>query len=320
MKKSFLFIGAATLLALTGCKGGKKTDYVVGIAQFAPHVALDAATKGFKDKLSSLLENEGKTIEYKETNAAGEIANCPTIINDLVSKRVDLIMANATPCVSAAYNATSTIPILGTSVTDYGVALDLTLSEGKTGKNVSGTSDLAPLDEQVNIMTSLVPSATKFGILYSSSEANSKFQVNEVKKYLAEKGLTATEYAISGTDTLNAVCNTAAANEDCIYIPTDNFCADNANTIAPIFEGAHKPVFAGEAGICQKCGFATLSIDYYQLGQITGEMAFEVLFKKADIASMAIKYDANPKKQYVKARCDSLGITVTSDFEELPAE
>ena len=318
MKKTLLFLGAATMLALTGC--GKKADYVVGIAQFAPHVALDAATKGFKDKLSSLLESEGKTVEFKETNAAGEISNCPTIINDLVSKRVDLIMANATPCVSSAYNATSTIPILGTSVTDYGVALDIELQDGKTGKNVSGTSDLAPLDEQVEIMTSLVPGATKFGILYSSSEANSKFQVKEVKKYLETAGKTVTEYAISGTDTLQSICNTAAANEDCIYIPTDNFCADNANSIAPIFEGANVPVFAGEAGICQKCGFATLSIDYYQLGQITGEMAFEVLFKEANVGELAIKYDSNPKKQYVKSRCEALGITVSSDFEELSAE
>lgn len=319
MKKSFLLVGATALVALVGCNN-KKADFVVGIAQFAPHVALDAATKGFKEKLSSLLESEGKTFEFKENNAAGEISNCPTIINDLVSKNVSLIMANATPCVSAAYNATSSIPILGTSVTDYGVALDLELQDGKTGANVSGTSDLAPLDEQVNIMTELVPSATKFGILYSSSEANSKFQVNEVKKHLQAKGLTVTEYAISGTDTLNAVCNTAAASEDCIYIPTDNFCADNANTIAPIFEGAHKPVFAGEAGICQKCGFATLSIDYYQLGQITGEMAYNVLLGKEKIGEYAIKYDSNPKKQYVKSRCEALGITVSSDFEELAVE
>ena len=320
MKKSILFIGAATMIALVGCNKTKKADFTVGIAQFAPHVALDAATKGFKDQLTSLLEKQGKTVEYKETNAAGEISNCPTIINDLVSKRVNLIMANATPCVSAAYNATSNIPILGTSVTDYGVALDLELNDGKTGTNVSGTSDLAPLDEQVNIMTSLVPSATKFGILYSSSEANSKFQVKEVKAHLESKGLSVTEYAISGTDTLNAVCNTAAANEDCIYIPTDNFCADNANTIAPIFEGAHKPVFAGEAGICQKCGFATLSIDYYELGKITGEMAYNVLVENVKIGELAIKYDSNPKKQYVKSRCETLGITVTSDFEELAAE
>jgi putative ABC transport system substrate-binding protein len=318
MKKSFLLLGASALLALTGC-GKNNADYVVGVAQFAPHVALDAATKGFKDKLSSLLEKEGKTVEFKDTNAAGEISNCPTIINDLVSKRVDLIMANATPCVSAAYNATSTIPVLGTSVTDYGVALGLSLQDGKTGINVSGTSDLAPLDEQVNIMTSLVPSATNFGILYSSSEANSKFQVEEVKKHLQAKGLTATEYAISGAESLNSICNAAKANEDCIYIPTDNFCADNANTIAQILENS-KPIFAGEAGICQKCGFATLSIDYYRLGEVTGEMAFEVLFKKANPAELAIRYDNAPKKQYVKSRCEALGITVTSDFEELKAE
>ena len=318
MKRSLLFLGAVATLALTSCGNKKikinpdKEKYVVGIAQFVPHEALDAATNGFKAKLTALLTAEGRQVEFQDTNAAGEISNCPTIINSLVSKDVDLIMANATPCLSAAYQATSTIPILGTSVTEYGVACDIKLEEGKTKTNVSGTSDLAPLDVQVDIMTSLNPTARKFGILYSSSEANSKYQVEEVKKYIAAKGsdYVATEYAISGTDTLNSICQTAAAREDVIYIPTDNFCADNGDTINPIFEGAHKPVFAGEEGICKKCGFATLSINYYELGEITGEMAFNVLLGKKDIREYPIQYHTNPKKEYVKSRCDALGITI----------
>ena len=318
-------LGATAVLALTGC--GKKIKvnpdkqkYLVGIAQFAPHVALDAATNGFKAKLTELLTAEGREVEFKENNAAGEISNCPTVVNDLVAKDVDLILANATPCLSAAYQATSTIPILGTSVTEYGVACNIELKDGATGTNVSGTSDLAPLDTQVDIMTSLLPSARKFGIIYSSSEANSKYQVEEVKKFLQAKGMTVNEYAISGSDTLNSVCQTAAANEDCIYVPTDNFCADNANTINTIFEGAHVPVFAGESGTCAKCGFATLSISYYKLGEITGEMAFNVLLGKKDITKYAIQYESSPKKQYVASRCASFGIEVPSDFEELPLE
>lgn len=326
MKKSLLFLGAVASLALSGCSkeikiNPDKEKYLVGIAQFAPHVALDAATNGFKAKLSSLLKKEGRKVEYKVTNAAGEVSNCPTIVNSLVSKDVDLIMANATPCLSAAYQATSTIPILGTSVTEYGVALDISLKDGKTGTNVSGTSDLAPLKTQVDIMTSLLPDAHKVGILYCSEEANSKYQVKEVKKFLKAKGLVATEYAISGTDTITSVCNTAKAREDAIYIPTDNFCATNSAAIAAAF-GNEMPIFAGEEGICKACGFATLTIDYYRLGEITGEMAFNVLLGKKDIREYAIQYDTNPVKKYVSSRCDELGIDVPTDqgYEELIIE
>ncbi len=326
MKKSLLFLGAVVSLALTGCSreikiNPDKEKYLVGIAQYGPHPALDAATNGFKTKLKSLLKKAGRKVEYKVTNAAGEVPNCATIVNSLVSKDVDLIMANATPCVSAAYTATSTIPILGTSVTEYGVALDVELKDGATGTNVSGTSDLAPLKTQVDIMTSLLPAAKKFGILYCSEEANSKYQVQEVKKYLNKKGLKATEYAISGTDTLNAICNSAKSKEDAIYIPTDNFCATNSKAIASAFGGT-KPIFAGEEGICKACGFATLTIDYYRLGEITGEMAYNVLLGKKDIRKYAIQYDPNPVKKYVKSRCTALGIEIPEGqgYEEIIVE
>ena len=319
MKKRLLFLGASAVLALTGCRNANikvnpdQEKYVVGTAQFAPHVALDAATAGFKAKLTELLTAKGRQVEFVDTNASGEISNCPTIINSLVSKDVDLIMANATPCVSAAYQATSTIPILGTSVTEYGVACEIKLKDGKTKTNVSGTSDLAPLDAQVDLMTKLNPNARKFGILYSSSEANSKYQVKEVKKFLKAKGADykVTEYAISGSETLSAICDSAKAKEDVIYIPTDNFCADNADTIGLKLEG--KPVFAGEEGICKKCGFATLSIDYFALGEITGEMAYNVLLGEKDIREYPIQYYQNPKKEYVKARCEALGINIPED-------
>lgn len=328
MKKGSLLLGVAAITALAGCgKTGIKVNpdkqkYVVGIAQFVPHVALDAATNGFKSKLATLLTAEGREVEFVQTDAAGDPANCPTIISTLVSKDVDLILANATPCLSAAYTATSYIPILGTSVTDFGVACKIEIEGGKTKTNVSGTSDLAPLDGQVNAMKELCPDATKFGILYSASEANSKFQVDEVKKHLEAAGKTVTTYPISGSDTLTSVCNTAAAREDVIYIPTDNFCADNTASINQVFEGAGKPVFAGESGICKGCGFATLSIDYTRLGEITGEMAFNVLLGKKDIREYEIQYDRNVKKLYVPSRCTALGIDVPEDagYEVLPLE
>ena len=324
MKKSSLLLGVTAVAALAACgKSGIKINpdkekYVVGIAQYVPHEALDAATNGFKEKLTSLLTAEGRQVEFEVTNAAGEFANCATIINSLVSKDVDLILANATPCLSAAYTATSYIPILGTSVTDFGVACEIEIEDGKTKTNVSGTSDLAPLDGQVASMLELVPSATKFGILYSASEANSKFQVDEVKKHLEAAGKTVTAYPISGTDALLATCN-SAKTEDVVYIPTDNFCAENKASIAQAFEGSNVPIFAGEEGICKGCGFATLTIDYHHLGEITGEMAFNVLLGKEDIREYSIKYDTDVKKLYVASRCTALGITIPENkgYEEL---
>ena len=325
MKKGSLLLGVVGIAALAGCSKGikinpNKAKYIVGIAQYEPHDALNAATDGFKAKLSSLLEAEGREVEYVKTDAAGDPANCPTIINSLVSKDVDLILANATPCLSAAYTATSSIPILGTSVTDFGVACSIEIENGITKTNVSGTSDLAPLDRQVSSMLELVPSATKFGILYSASEANSKFQVDEVKKHLETAGKTVTAYPISDSSSLQNTCQAAAAHEDAIYIPTDNFCAKNTGVINQVFEGANKPVFAGESGICKGCGFATLSISYARLGEITGEMAFNVLLGKKDIREYAIQYDTNVKKYYIPARCSALGIEIPADagYEVLP--
>ena len=322
MKKLISTLLAVSAIALTGCSKGIKVNpdkekYVVGIAQFAQHEALDAATKGFKDKLGALLKEESREVSFVETNSQGDPALCPTVVSDLVAKDVDLIMANATPVVSAAYSATTYIPILGTSVTDYGVAINATLTDGKTGANISGTSDLAPLDVQVNEMLKLLPDAKKVGIVYCSSEANSKFQVDEVSKLLKAKEITVNTHPFTDTNDLMSVCQKAASDNDAIYIPTDNTAAKSAPLINQVFEGAHIPVYAGEEGICKGAGIATLTIDYYHLGEITAEMAKNVLLGKEDIKSYAIKYDEKPVKKYSKARCEAFGITVPSDYVEL---
>ena len=322
MKKRILTLGLLSIIALTGCNKSIKIDpdkekYVVGIAQFAPHVALDAATNGFKAKLSSLLAAEGRQVEFEETNASGDLSLPSVIVNSLLAKDVDLIMANATPCVSAAYSATSTIPILGTSVTDYGVACDLKMEGGKSGTNLSGTSDLAPLGTQVEEMLKLLPRADKFGILYCSSEANSKFQVDEVSRVLREKGKTVNLRSFVDATDLQAVCLRAASEDDAIYIPTDNTAAQCGSIINSVFASRRIPVYAGEEGICKAAGIATLSIDYFKLGEITGEMAFKVLLGKEDIREYAIKYDEQPVKKFNKAKCEDLGIEVPSDYVEL---
>ena len=314
-----LFIVLSVVLgamsALTSCTGGSSADFTVGIAQLAPHPALDAATQGFKDALTAELEKAGKTVEFKEQNAGGEISSCPSIVGSFVSNGVDLILANATPMLQAAKNATKTIPILGTSVTEYGVALGIENFTGTVGTNVSGTSDLAPLDEQAQMLidTLGLTGGDKVGLLWCSAEANSDYQVKVVKAYLESKGITCSEYKFADSNELTSVA-TKAANDglDALYVPTDNTVADNTAIIKNIVIAKGIPVFAGEEGVCAGCGYATLSIDYYNLGKKTGEMAAKVLLGQAHIEDMAIEYDAEPTKKYNKEICEALGIDIAA--------
>ena len=314
MKKIVSLILALTLclgmvFTLASCKK-EKDSFVVGIIQLAPHEALDAATQGFMETLKAKLEAEGKTVEFKYENAQGDSNTCSTIVNSFIASGVDLIMANATAALAAAYNATSTIPILGTSITEYGVALNIENFNGTVGGNVSGTSDLAPLTTQAQMMIDTLGLGTgsKVGLIYCTSEPNSQYQVNEIKNYLTSKGIVCTEYKFADSNDLATIANNAVASSDAIYVPTDNTVASNAEIINNIFTPAGVPVFAGEEGICKGCGYATLSISYYSLGQVTGEMAADILLGNADIEDMAIRYDSAPTKKYNKAICVALGI------------
>ena len=235
--------------SVAAASNGEK--FTVGICQLVEHAALDAATQGFEDALSAEF---GENVTFDFQNAQNDSATCATIANGFVSAGVDLIMANATPALQAAQAATNEIPILGTSVTEYGVALGLTDFTGTVGGNVSGTSDLAPLDQQAEMITEWLPETTKVGLLYCSAEANSQYQVDEVKKYLEDKGITATQYSFSDSNDLASVCQKAADENDAVYVPTDNTCAANTGIIDGICRPAKKPVFAGEEGICSGCG------------------------------------------------------------------
>mgnify|MGYP004467222851 CR=1 FL=1 len=287
----------------------------VGICQLVQHAALDAATQGFEDALTAAF---GENVTFDFQNAQGDSATCATIANGFVSSGVDLIMANATPALQAAQAATNTIPVLGTSVTEYGVALGLTDFDGTVGGNISGTSDLAPLDQQADMIVEWMPDAKKVGLLYCSAEANSQYQVDEVQKYLEEKGITATQYAFSDSNDLSSVCQKAADENDALYVPTDNTVAANTGIVDGICRPAKKPVFAGEEGICSGCGVATLSISYYDLGYTTGEMAVKILNGEADISTMPIEY-TDVTKKYNKAICDDLGLTAPEGYEEIEA-
>ena len=285
--------------------------YKVGICQFVQHVALDSATQGFMDAIKAEM---GDSVTFDNQNASGDMSTVTTIVNSLVSNKVDLILANATPPLQAAATATGDIPILGTSVTDYETALDIKLANGTTGFNVSGASDLAPLDKQAEMIVELFPNVKNVGLLYCSAEANSIYQITQMEKYLDSMGVKHTRYAFTDSNDVASVTATACEGADVIYIPTDNTAASCTEAIRNVVEPAKVPVVAGEEGLCKGCGVATLTISYYDLGYTTGKMAVDVLKNGADISKMAIQYAANPIKEYNAELCAILGITIPSDY------
>ena len=325
MKKVLVILLAlAMVLSLAACgsapaetpaaeatAAAEDTVYTVGICQLVQHAALDAATQGFVDTLKAEF---GDKVNIIEQNASNDIPTCSTIVNGFVSDNVDLILANATPALQAAVEATDTIPILGTSVTEYGVALGIDGFTGTVGGNVSGTSDLAPLDQQAAMLLELLPDVKSVGILYCSAEANSVYQAEVVKAALEDAGVAVEIYTFTDSNDVAAVTTTACDASDALYIPTDNTAASCTEAINNVAEPAGVPIIAGEEGICSGCGIATLSISYYDLGVTTGKMAVKILKGEADISEMPIEYFPNPVKKYNPALCDALGISVPSDY------
>lgn len=317
MKKLLsLLLVVAMLFSFSAC-GSKKDDgtYTVGICQLVQHEALDAATKGFK---AALTEKLGDKVKFDEQNASGEATNCTTIVSKFVSDKVDLIMANATDALTAASQATDTIPIVATSITDYATALKIDNWNGKTGFNVTGTSDLAPLDQQAAMIKELVPSAKNVAILYCSAEKNSKYQATVMTEELKKLGISAKEYTFVDTNDVTSVTQQIVNDKaDAVFVPTDNTAASNTEAINNVLEPAKVPVIAGEAGICSGCGIATLSISYYDIGYKAGEMAYDILVNKKDPADMDIEYAKDLTKQYVEKRAKALGMTIPSGYEAI---
>ena len=261
-----------------------------------------------------MTEALGGAVSFNEQNASGESVNCATIVNSLIASNVDLILANATSPLQAAASATADIPILGTSVTDYASALEIDDWNGTVGGNISGTSDLAPLDQQAAMLRELFPDAKTVGLLYCSAETNSKYQVDVIRGYLEEAGLTCEEFAFTDTNDVTSVTQKACDSSDVIYIPTDNTAASNTEAIANVVLPAGVPVIAGEEGICKGCGVATLSISYYDLGYATGKMAVKILTGEADISTMPVEYAPQVTKKYNAANCEALNVTVPDDY------
>ena len=289
-------------------------SFTVGICQLAPHPALDAATQGFKDALTEKL---GGNVKFSEGNAGGEANNCIPIVDGFLAENVDLIQANATSPLQTAASATSEIPILGTSVTDYATALGIDNWTGTVGSNISGTSDLAPLDQQAAMLHELFPDAKNVGLLYCSGEPNSVYQVEVVAAALEGMGYTCTNFAFTDVNDIASVTQSACDSSDVIYIPTDNTAANNTEAIANVVIPEKVPVVAGEEGICSGCGVVTLSISYYDIGRIAGEMAYDILVNGADVSTMPVQFAPEVTKKYNAANCDALGITVPDGYEAI---
>ena len=334
LKKITAAIAAAALmLSATACSNsGAASDtapaaddsasadgkvYNIGIVQLVQHEALDAATQGFMDTLTEKLADN---VKFDLQNANGESTNCSTIATGFVASNVDLIMANATAALQASAAATSTIPILGTSVTDYATALEIDDWTGVTGRNISGTSDLAPIDEQEKMLVEMFPEVKQVGIIYCSAEANSKYQATLFGEALSADGIAYKEYSAADTNEISTVVTTAISECDVLYIPTDNTMASSTETIKNIVVPAGIPVIAGEEGICSGCGVATLSISYYDLGCKTGEMAYDILVNGADVSAMDIAFAPNVTKKYTAEICEQLGITPPEGYEAISAE
>ena len=323
MKKILALILVAVMaVSFAACGGNNDTTsdtaskadekFTVGICQLVQHPALDAATQGFMDALVAELGED--KVEFLNENANNEIPVCTTIVTNFVNKKVDLIMANATPALTAAVNGTSTIPVLGTSITEYGTALGIDNFNGLVGSNVSGTSDLAPLDQQAEMITTLFPEAKTVAMLYCSSEPNSAYQVKVIKAALEAKGITCIDKSFTDSNDVTIVAAAAAAEADVIYIPTDNTAAECATAINGVI--GNTPVIAGEEGICSGCGVATLSISYYDLGTTTGKMAAKILKGEAKIEEMEIEYAETFTKKYNADKCAQLGID-TANLEAM---
>ena len=309
MKKLVTLVLALVLVAATACASATS----IGVIQLVQHDALDLATQGFSDAVKAAIPDADIEVQ----KASGDTATCATIANTFVSANVDLIMANATPALQAASAATADIPVLATSITEYGVALGIDDFSGVTGINVSGTSDLAPLNEQAAMVKELFPEAKKVGLLYCSAEANSIYQVKVVGEELAKLGYETEEFAFTDSNDVASVTQTAADNCDVIYIPTDNTAAAYKETIGNVVIPASIPVIAGEEGICSGCGVATLTISYYDIGYKTGEMAVEILVNGADISTMPIEYAPQFVKKYNPEIAESLGVAIPEGYEEL---
>lgn len=312
-KKGIALALAAVSMAavMAGC-GNTASDNQkkIGIIQLVEHPSLDAANKGFIDGLASKGYKDGENIKIDYQNAQADQSNLNSIAQRFVSDKKDLMLAIATPAAQTLANATHDIPILGTAITDYETA-KLVQSNSHPGGNVSGTSDMTPVEREVDLIIALVPNVKRIGALYTSSEINSQLQVEKMKAYAATKGITVVEATVSNVnDIQQAASNLVNQDVEAIYTPTDNVLASAMANLAQITDVAKIPVFAADEGMTMTGGVATYSVDYYKLGYQTGLMAAKVLSGEAKVADMAIEMQKDIKLTVNEERAKKLGITI----------
>ena len=307
-----------TMAAIAPAAQADDASYTIGICQLVQHAALDAATQGFRDALTEKL---GDKVTFDEQNAQGDSATCSTIVTGFVANDYDLIMANATPALLAAVSATDTIPVLGTSVTDYFSALQLDATEdGTTGMNVSGTSDGVPAQLYADCLMELVPEAKTVAIIYCSAEPNSVVQADQFIACMDELGVATTVNTFTDSNDIQAVVTAAIEGADAVYIPTDNTAASNMTIVSNICTPACIPVICGEEGMCGSGGLATVSISYYDIGYVCGEMAYEILVNGADVSTMPIGYAANPVKKYNADVAEAIAFELPEEYEAIAVD
>ena len=304
-----------SLLAGCGAVSEAKDGYTVGIVQLVQHVALDQATQGFQDALAEKL---GDQVHFDVQLASGETTNCTTIVTKFVNEGVDLIMGNATPAVIAAKEATATIPIVGTSVTDY-VAAEAAIVESNEapGANVTGYSDMSDIAAHVELTQKLCPDAKTVAILYCSAEPNSVIQGNQAKELYEAAGIATITLTASDITTISTVVTSACDQADVIYIPTDNLFAENMESVKNITEPAKIPVICGEGGMVVSGGTASVAIDYYVLGYRAGEMAYEIMVNGADPATTPIGFMTAEDMELVinEENLAAIGLTIPEDMK-----
>ena len=312
------FIMVMTMAAIAPAAQADDASYTIGICQLVQHPALDAATQGFRDALTEKLDDK---VTFDEQNAQGDSATCSTIVTGFVANDYDLIMANATPALLAAVSATDTIPVLGTSVTDYFSALQLDATEdGATGMNVSGTSDGVPAQLYADCLMELVPEAKTVAIIYCSAEPNSVVQADQFVACMDAIGVATTINTFTDSNDIQAVVTAAIEGADAVYIPTDNTAASNMTIVSNICTPAGIPVICGEEGMCGAGGLATVSISYYDIGYVCGEMAYEILVNGADVSAMPIGYAANPVKKYNADVAEAIAFELPEEYEPIAVD
>ena len=305
-------------LGVMGCGGDKKEapkkaeKVNVGIVQLVEHAALDAANKGFVEGLASKGYKEGQNIAYDRQNAQADQSNLQNIAHRFVNNKVNLICAIATPAAQTVANVTSDIPIVATAVTDYKAA-KLVKDNAKPGTNVTGTTDMNPVEQQLDLLLKLVPNAKSVGTIYCSSEVNSQLQIEILKKAAAAKGVTVKEATVSNVNDIQQAARSLVGKVQAIYVPTDNVLASAMPTLVSVTEEAKLPVICGEGGMVKAGGVATLGVDYYKLGFQAGEMADDILSGKSKPADMAIQAQKEFKAMVNVKEAEKIGLKVPED-------